>query len=165
MILLAMVLGRQTRGRMREAIGNPSPDIFWLLCWSLGGLMVMSLVPSKRVDRIFPIVPPLCLLLGAQVARGLAAERMRRRVYQWSAAALLCSFLFTTGYTVWKVVPGYAYHRDALVTFSQAVRRQAAACHWRYEVVSSRDVAGTGGMLLYLQVTFHPVNQASERAD
>ena len=27
-------------------------DIFWLICWSLGGLIVMSLVPSKRVDRI-----------------------------------------------------------------------------------------------------------------
>jgi 4-amino-4-deoxy-L-arabinose transferase-like glycosyltransferase len=163
-ILLAVVLGRQTRGRMREAIGNPSPDIFWLLCWSLGGLIVMSLVPSKRVDRIFPVVPPLCLLLGAQVARGLAAERMRRRVYQWSAAALLCSFLFMTGYTVWKVVPGYAYHRDALVTFSQAVRRKAAARHWRYEVVSSRDMAGTGGMLLYLQkLHFIPLTEATEK--
>ena len=163
-ILLAVVLGRQTRGRMREAIGNLSPDIFWLLCWSLGGLIVMSLVPSKRVDRIFPVVPPLCLLLGAQVARGLAAERIRRRVYQWSAAALLCSFLFTTGYAVWKVVPGYAYHRDALVTFSQAVRRKAAARHWRYEVVSSRDVAGTGGMLLYLQkLHFIPLTEATEK--
>jgi 4-amino-4-deoxy-L-arabinose transferase-like glycosyltransferase len=164
MILLAVALGRQTRGRMREAFRNLSPDIFWLLCWSLGGLIVMSLVPSKRVDRIFPVVPPLCLLLGTQVARGLAAERMRRRVYQWSAAALLCSFLFTTGYTVWKVVPGYAYHRDALVTFSQAVRRKAAARHWRYEVVSSRDVGGTGGMLLYLQkLHFIPLTEATEK--
>jgi 4-amino-4-deoxy-L-arabinose transferase-like glycosyltransferase len=164
LILLAVVLGRQTRGRMLEAIRNLSPDIFWLLCWSVGGLIVMSLVPSKRVDRIFPVVPPLCLLLGAQVARGLAAERMRRRVYQWSAAALLCSFLFTTGYTVSKVVPGYVYHRDALVTFSQAVRRKAAASHWRYEVVSSREVAGTGGMLLYLQeLHFIPLTEATKK--
>jgi hypothetical protein len=29
----------------------------------------MSLIPSKRVDRIFPIIPPLCLLLAAQIAR------------------------------------------------------------------------------------------------
>jgi len=30
---------------------------------------VMSLIPSKRVDRIFPVIPPLCLLLAAQVGR------------------------------------------------------------------------------------------------
>jgi hypothetical protein len=27
----------------------------------------MSLIPSKRVDRIFPVIPPLCLLLAAQI--------------------------------------------------------------------------------------------------
>ena len=45
-----------------------SPETFWLVAWSLGGLLVMSFVPSKRIDRVFPIVPPLCLLLAAQVA-------------------------------------------------------------------------------------------------
>ena len=34
----------------------------------------MSLIPSKRVDRIFPIVPPLCLLLAAQIARLVACS-------------------------------------------------------------------------------------------
>src|SRR5205085_7954265 len=111
----------------------------------------MSLVPSKRVDRIFPVVPPLCLLLGAQVALVLTAESMRRRVYQSSAAALLLGFFFATGYTLWKVVPGYVYHRQALVSFSRAVRQEAALHHWRYEVVSSIDGTGTEGMLLYLQ--------------
>ena len=149
MILLA--LGRRAGGRMRDALRNMPADIFWLICWSLGGLIVMSLVPSKRVDRIFPVVPPLCLLLGAQVGLGLTAEPMRRRVYQSSAAALLLAFLFATGYTLWKVAPGYLYHRQALATFSRAVRQEAALHHWRYEVVSSRDGTGTEGMLLYLQ--------------
>src|SRR5437660_5242844 len=45
-----------------------SPETFWLLYWSLGGLIAMSLIPSKRVDRIFPIVPPLCLLLASQIS-------------------------------------------------------------------------------------------------
>jgi Dolichyl-phosphate-mannose-protein mannosyltransferase/Alg9-like mannosyltransferase family len=44
-----------------------SPDTVWLLCWVLGGLIVMSLIPSKRVDRIFPVIPLLCLLLAAQI--------------------------------------------------------------------------------------------------
>src|SRR5206468_3318316 len=57
------------RWRIGAAFREMSPDTFWLLWWSLGGLIVMSLIPSKRVDRIFPVIPPLCLLLAAQVGR------------------------------------------------------------------------------------------------
>ena len=57
------------RWRIGAAFREMSPETFWLLCWSLGGLIAMSLIPSKRVDRIFPIVPPLCLLLAAQIAK------------------------------------------------------------------------------------------------
>jgi 4-amino-4-deoxy-L-arabinose transferase-like glycosyltransferase len=161
MILLAIVC--RTRGRVREALRSMPADIFWLICWSLGGLIVMSLVPSKRVDRIFPVVPPLCLLLGAQVGLGLTAQEIRGRVYQWSGAALLFAFLFTTGYSLWKVVPGYLYQRDALVTFSRAVRQEAARYHWRYEVVLSQNWNGTEGMLLYLQKPhFFPLDKAVE---
>ena len=159
MILLAIVC--RTRGRVREALHSMPADIFWLICWSLGGLIVMSLVPSKRVDRIFPVVPPLCLLLGAQVGLGLTAQKIRGRVYQWSAAALLFAFLFTTGYNLWHVVPGYLYQRDTLVTFSRAVRQEAARYHWRYEVVLSENGTGTEGMLLYLQKPhFLPLDKA-----
>src|SRR5439155_948132 len=49
------------RWRIGAAFREMSPETFWLLCWSLGGLIAMSLIPSKRVDRIFPIVPPLYL--------------------------------------------------------------------------------------------------------
>lgn len=34
----------------------------------------MSLIPSKRVDRIFPVIPPLCLLLAAQVGSYLSCS-------------------------------------------------------------------------------------------
>ncbi len=57
------------RWRIGAAFRQMSAETFWLLCWSLGGLIAMSLIPSKRVDRIFPIVPPLCLLLAAQIAK------------------------------------------------------------------------------------------------
>jgi 4-amino-4-deoxy-L-arabinose transferase-like glycosyltransferase len=57
------------RWRIGAALREMSPGTFWLLCWSLGGLIVMSLIPSKRVDRVFPVIPPLCLLLAAQVGR------------------------------------------------------------------------------------------------
>ena len=67
-IAIAIVDLHSRKWRLRSALREMSPDILWLLCWSIGGLLVMSLIPSKRVDRIFPIVSPLCLLLGAQVA-------------------------------------------------------------------------------------------------
>ena len=68
MIGIAAVGLRSRNWRLRSVFREMSPETFWLLCWSIGGLIVMSLIPSKRVDRIFPVIPPLCLLLAAQVA-------------------------------------------------------------------------------------------------
>src|SRR5215471_13718887 len=59
---------RARNWRLRSVFREMSPETFWLLCWSIGGLIVMSLIPSKRVDRIFPVIPPLCLLLAAQIS-------------------------------------------------------------------------------------------------
>jgi 4-amino-4-deoxy-L-arabinose transferase-like glycosyltransferase len=150
-----------------------SPETFWLLCWSIGGLIVMSLIPSKRLDRIFPVIPPLCLLLAAQVAprdfcsHGPAGRSSRSidsdetahstvatrtalmHVYPWSAIALCVAILFTGGYTGWKVITGYRDHRDALAVFGENIRHEAEARRWRYEVVSAKDE----GLLLYLQKT------------
>ena len=66
---IALVDLHSRKWRLRSVIRDMSPDTFWLLCWSVGGLILMSLIPSKRVDRIFPIIPPLCLLLAAQIAK------------------------------------------------------------------------------------------------
>ena len=63
--------------------------------------------------------------------------------------ALLLSILFTSGYTVAKVISGYRDHRDALVVFGREVCHEAALRHWRYEAISGSDE----GMLLYLQKT------------
>ncbi len=184
MIAIALIELHSRRWEWRSAFREMSPETFWLLCWSLGGLVVMSLIPSKRVDRIFPVVPPLCLLLAAQIAkwsscshgsmsrpstsgdfdltghrsahrtdssRGepLATENAAARAYRLSAAALAFAILFTGGYTVIKVVTGYRHHRNALAIFGRDVRRETAAHHWQYEVVSAKDE----GLLLYLQKT------------
>jgi len=66
---IAVVDLHSRKWRLRSAFRDMSPDTLWLLCWSVGGLILMSLIPSKRVDRIFPLIPPLCLLLAAQIAR------------------------------------------------------------------------------------------------
>ena len=68
-IAIALVDLHWRRWRLRSAFREMSPETFWLLCWSVGGLIVMSMIPSKRVDRIFPIIPSLCLLLAAQIGR------------------------------------------------------------------------------------------------
>jgi 4-amino-4-deoxy-L-arabinose transferase-like glycosyltransferase len=141
MIGIAAVGLRSRTWRLRSVFREMSPKTFWLLCWSVGGLIVMSLIPSKRVDRIFPVIPPLCLLLAAQVALA--------RVYRWSAIALAFAILFTGGYTGWKVITGYRDHRDALAVFGRNIRHEAEAHHWHYEVVSAKDE----GLLLYLRKT------------
>jgi len=139
--------------RLRSAFREMSPEVFWLLCWSLGGLIVMSLIPSKRVDRIFPVIPPLCLLLAAQIGR-VGAPRRFPKAFGTAprlclAVALMFAILFTGGYTISKVISGYRHHRDALATFGRDVRRDAKTHHWRYEAVSAKDES----LLLYLQKT------------
>ena len=50
------------------------PGTLWLVCWAAGGFVLMSLVPSKRTDRIFPVVPPLALVTVALLARASRPE-------------------------------------------------------------------------------------------
>lgn len=157
MIAIAILNLASRRWRIGAAFREMSPETFWLLCWSIGGLIVMSLIPSKRVDRIFPVIPPLCLLLAAQITRcfdltghrPVDTENYATRIYRWSLVALFFSILFTGSYTTWKVVTGYRDRRDALVIFGRNIRHEAEAHHWRYEVVSAKDE----GLLLYLQKT------------
>jgi 4-amino-4-deoxy-L-arabinose transferase-like glycosyltransferase len=149
LVMLAALSVRANGASIRASLRKLSAETFWLICWSLGGLILMSLVPSKRLDRIFPVIPPLCLLLAAQVGRAFPNEQLRERTYRWSTVALLLSILLTSHYAISKVVSGYREHRDALMTFGREVRREARTHHWRYEIVTSHD----GGMLLYLEKT------------
>ena len=149
-LALGVLSFRRTRSGIRNLFRQANPDILWLVCWSLGGFVVMSLVPSKRVDRIYPIVPPLCLLLAAQIAGDFRTRHSDQRVLRWSAAALLFSIVFTGGYTAAKMLSDYRDHADHLEVFSRAVNEHAVAHHWRYEVISGGG-GGYEGMLLYLQ--------------
>jgi 4-amino-4-deoxy-L-arabinose transferase-like glycosyltransferase len=138
----------RTRGwKIRETFRTMSPETLWLVLWIFCGLLVMSIIPSKRVDRIFPIVPPLCLLLATQVGSVLPNEKRSRRVLQWTAVTLVLSIFWTSGYAILRVVSGYREHRNALVQFGREVRREAEVHRWRYEVVKSNDE----GLLLYLE--------------
>jgi 4-amino-4-deoxy-L-arabinose transferase-like glycosyltransferase len=172
-VVIAIFDLRSRNWRLRSVFAEMSPGDFWLLCWSIGGLIAMSLIPSKRVDRIFPVIPPLCLLLAAQIAkrnscrhgpvgcssrsvepeetghRPVATKDTVTRIYQWSAVALLLAILFIGGYTGWKVIAGYRDHRNALAVFGRKVRHEVEVQRWRYEVLSAKDE----GLLLYLRKT------------
>lgn len=124
-----------------------NPATLWLVCWSVGGLVMMSLIPSKRVDRIFPVLPPLCLLLGAQVAAAERASWEPRKVARWLKGALLFAVLFTGGYAAWKIGQTEHENADALVRFGREVRALAEVKGWRYGVLGGREE----GMLLYLR--------------
>jgi 4-amino-4-deoxy-L-arabinose transferase-like glycosyltransferase len=126
-----------------------SPGVRWLVCWSLGGLILLSLVPSKRIDRIFPVIPPLSLLLAAQVAALSPAEAIRRQAWRWSAFALVLAVPLTGYYALSRVVDGHRYHADALSDFGRLVRQEVRQHGWRCQAVTSHD----GGMLLYLEKT------------
>ena len=147
MIALAIVDLRSMNWRIREAAHQISSGTWWLICWILGGLLVMSVIPSKRVDRIFPVIPPLCLLLAVQIGHALSDEQKRERVRLWSAIAVTLSIFFTGAYSIAKVVTGYRDHRNALALFGREVCAEAAKHHWRYEPIWASDE----GLLLYLR--------------
>ena len=172
MIGIAAVELRSRSWRVRSVFREMSPETVWLLCWSIGGLIVMSLIPSKRVDRIFPVIPPLCLLLAAQIGGGRSSSRsdgfpavnleidpesVRDRslnakaptLRSYVAITLIFAILFTGGYTGWKVITGYRDHSDALAAFGKNVRHEAEAHNWRYDIVAAKDE----GLLLYLRKT------------
>jgi len=133
--LLALALPVFSKN-VREAVRR-KPELLWLACWALGGLLCMTLVPSKRVDRIYPIIPPLCLLLVGM----LAACRCGGRVRAWAGAAVVAGCLFSGIYFVGIVALGYHDKNDRLAVFARAARRTSSTLG----VVEGLDE----GMVLY----------------
>lgn len=160
-VLLAAV-GLRTRGIWRTLW--ETPDTRWLLCWAAGGLLAMSLVPSKRLDRIFPALPPLCLLLTATVA---AAQRHEENAptasgtlvqtppgahwpTRWGGWAVAASAVLAAATTLPPVAAAY-WHRDgARADFGARVL--AVTAGRRCELVVGKGwTADDESMLLYLR--------------
>src|SRR5437763_8324927 len=142
--LLVLAL-RKTKAATGKWLGNLSPEMFWLITWALGGIVVMSLIPSKRVDRLFPAIPTFSMRLTAHVRAFMADNVIRaRRIAEF---AIIFAAIFTGAYAAMRVADGYRDHRDALVKFGGEVRRIATAEHLRYESLPGRDES----LLLYLQ--------------
>ena len=119
------------------------PSRLWLVCWALGGLLAMSLVPSKRADRIFPVIPPLCLLTAVAFAPALRLRQGRRL----AVASLLGAAALTTASTIYTVTTDLRNGEGRLADFGRFAREKAAATPERLAVLNARDE----GLLLYTQ--------------
>ena len=104
-------------GNVRRKIKS-DPGTLWLACWALGGLLCMTVVPSKRVDRIFPVIPPLCLLLVSMVS----ACQCGKRVRAWCGGAVVFAVLAVCGYFLTMAWMDYRNNDDALVRFGREVQ-------------------------------------------
>jgi 4-amino-4-deoxy-L-arabinose transferase-like glycosyltransferase len=118
--------------------------LLWLVCWSTGGLMVMSIVPSKRFDRILPVVPPLCLLLVAALrhAPTVIAQTKFKRAVRAIVLLAACISLGYAGVNVWQDT---TTNQRGLVHFGERARAIVDNHGGRLAVVSGKDE----GMLLY----------------
>lgn len=135
---------------VRRAV-REKPELLWLTCWALGGLLLMTFVPSKRVDRIFPVVIPMAVLIPGMVAACACGKRVRA----WCGAAMLAGLAFSGIYFSGIVVIGFSDGTRGLAQFG----REAAAIasrsgQGRLALVGGRDE----GLVMYagLPETIHP---------
>jgi hypothetical protein len=142
LVLVAAACVRDVREKLRR-----DPALLWLVCWAVGGLVFMSLVPSKRGDRIFPIYPPLCLLVPAVVAWWPSRLLPRLNALTRVLALLGVATLVSGGYTMYRFVVSGRSNAQALVEFGAQVRQLSFA--ERRAAIAGKDE----GMLLYLDLT------------
>jgi len=129
---------------LRKALGK-NPALLWCKLWVAGGLVVMTLIPAKRVDRIYPIIPPLCLLV-VEIATVL---RCQRKVRIASGACVVSAVAFSGGYFVGLVPLSYHENADGLVEFSNAVNDvRSESPDVPLYLVRARDE----GLLIYLSM-------------
>jgi 4-amino-4-deoxy-L-arabinose transferase-like glycosyltransferase len=134
LLLIAFATVKQVREAFRK-----DPELLWLACWSLGGLLVMSLVPSKRFDRILPVIPPLCLLLVA-MARHLPGFEFRTQpIGRLAILSSLLAILTSTAYAAFQVVGDYRTNHGALAAFGARVAHEVAGRGDRLAVISGKD--------------------------
>ncbi|MGV3533868.1 MAG: ArnT family glycosyltransferase [Chthoniobacteraceae bacterium] len=140
-LLVVALCRREVRTYVRR-----NPALLWLLCWALGGLIFMSLVPSKRYDRIFPVIPPLCLLLVSLVPAFPTGRFGRYRLEQIAAAAFAFALLFSGGYAAYKVATAIQRDHGALARFGRQAKQVIANEPGPAAVVSGKDE----GLVMYV---------------
>ena len=143
-LLIALHFRKDVRAALQK-----DPARLWLVCWALGGLVFMSLVPSKRADRIFPVIPPLCLLLAATLAPLADARLWRMSGRRLATGTTVLALVITLAAALYEIIDGYRRDQGGLVRFGNQARTLAATRPERLAVISGKDE----GMLLYTHRT------------
>lgn len=155
LLLVAALCRKDLRTKLRR-----DPALLWLACWAFGGMIFMSLVPSKRYDRIFPVIPPLCLLLVSFLPAWPTGRIGRYEIRQLAAGVFLFAILFSGGYAAYKVTNAFQKDHRALVRFAELARARIAGNPARAAVVNGRDE----GLVMYLGLpAFTDRDEAVER--
>jgi 4-amino-4-deoxy-L-arabinose transferase-like glycosyltransferase len=136
------------------------PGTLWLICWTFGGLMCLWLFSAKPIDRILPVVPPLCLLLTALLAAArssssgpcAAGEILPESAWpqNWSRWTLWLACSVTVVASVAQVSLAYRQRANACADFAARVR--ATTGPGRCELVlTGKPTAQDAAMLVYLR--------------
>jgi len=141
--LLAWPSVRRAALRRRETL--------WLACAFCGGLVVMSLIPSKRPDRIYPLVPLLSVLVAALAGAVPAAHALARWRTRWLAVAAVALAAGHVAYAAIKAGRDYGAREHALVSFGRQARARANRADLPLAIL--KPVALHTGMALYARDT------------
>ena len=133
------------------------PETLWLICWAAGGLILLSLIPSKRIDRIFPVIPPLCLVLTALISQACRPQEngpftvpSPHWPLDWSKLSLVVAVMLSFADALHGVAKVYYHHEDAPSRFGEQVRVMTAG--HPLEMIYSKDtIVGEEAMIVYLR--------------
>jgi hypothetical protein len=139
-----ILIGFFTVKGVRDAV-KESPVLLWLICWTVGGLLFMEFVPSKRFDRILPVLPPMCLLLAASARYLPGFEVWKQPIGRLAILLPMLGALLAGGYAGWHISQNYGNQADALVKFGEQVKAEVLGQGDRLAVVNGKDE----GMLMY----------------
>jgi len=152
--------------RMRRQAFRPMLLAAW---WFLVPFVMLSLVPSKRVDRLFPIFPAVCILAGWVLDRWFSGDRQRgvsATLHLVAAALILAGLTIAIGVPSGLVGAGTP-DRPAVITAATlltggglamllAIRRRAA---------STFIAALAFAMLVLIAVYQHVLSEPARQAD
>ena len=122
----------------------------WLVCWAAGGLLCMTVVPSKRTDRIFPALPPLCLVLTALVAAAQRASPESDWPNRWGRWTTRAAVVLSASATVAAIFE--VYHTGQNLPSEFGAHVLAANVGRRVEMIAgAQPVLGEETMIVYLR--------------
>lgn len=136
--LLALpYLLKTVRSKLRE-----DSSAWWLVCWTLGGIVFMTLLPSKRVDRIYPVLLPAALLVP--IVFQMAWDRLRVRAF--AGLCMVAATLMWGGYYLFVIPEGFFRDDQNLQRVGSRFHELVREKGWSdYGIVSSKDE----GMIIY----------------